>query len=135
MSRTTTPAASLISQALRHVPLFAGLPQESCECLSRLENGTIRDVEKGTWLVRAGEVPAFTVLITGRAVEEPFGHVLCGPVHFGAVELINGTASARSVRADIACSCFILEEKHFLAALSECGVLARRLLVDIARRT
>jgi len=134
MAQDHAPSFALISQALRHVPLFAGLPQENRACMCWLEQGVIQHLIAGEPLVRAGDKPDFVVMIDGCAMAEPSGQLFMPSAYFGAMELVGGSLCPVTIRAVSDVTCFVMQAQEFTGVLGECHLMARRLLADAARQ-
>jgi hypothetical protein len=67
MNTSATFPPAQLSEALRHVPLFAGLPSESVKCFELVSCGVLRCFAEGELLRDASEPPDLTIVVNGTA--------------------------------------------------------------------
>ncbi|MDR0777412.1 MAG: cyclic nucleotide-binding domain-containing protein [Azonexus sp.] len=126
---------------LRNVPLFSGLSEFELEKLSKVCGR--RRVERGAFVVRAGEATDFLyILLTGRAKvtntdEEGREIILAwlGPGEsFGEMGLIDGSSRSASVVASEPCELLVLGKDAFQRCLQDNFLVAQRLMQILVRR-
>jgi CRP-like cAMP-binding protein len=123
-------------EALKAVPLFAGLARRQLEAVSRLSSQV--EVRAGTVLMRQGQRGRDFVLIlegTGRIERngEKVGNV--GPgAFFGEISLLDGQPRTATVITESACSLLVVDSRSFGELLDTVPGLQRQVVLALCAR-
>jgi CRP/FNR family cyclic AMP-dependent transcriptional regulator len=130
------PMATAATDALRKVPLFAGLPDEDLERLGRQMKE--RRFPAGSAVTSEGAGGAgFFVIIDGTATvvvgDEERAHLGPGD-HFGEIALIDEGMRSASITADTDLHCYGMTAWEFRPFIEEHPEVAWVMLQTLARR-
>jgi CRP-like cAMP-binding protein len=124
-----------LAELLRHVPFFAGLPSETDDCFALIRQGVVEFVDTAAPTTRAGSAPDLVFLLGGALERRTLTVERIGPgEHYGEVELIAGRPAAADVVAAEPSVVFRIPGRLFDRVMTDCHVIGRRMLRDIAQR-
>lgn len=121
---------------LSEVTMFRALSRKELETLARSADTV--ELAAGTTIVKEGEVGReFFVLLSGEVSVEAGGTevaVLKEGEWFGELAIIDPAPRDASVTTLSPCELLVIDGRRFLPLLEEVPVLARKILVGMARR-
>lgn len=125
----------LLADALRAMPIFGHLPEESDACFAALRRGAICDFGRGDLVLSRNEDDHAVFLIQGAVRSGEDGAPISAPgAYFGVFELIAHRGIDRDLVAVGRVRAFQLQRDALDELLNACPNLVTHLLTDCAKR-
>jgi len=122
----------LISEQLRHAPLFAALPKDRGDCFAILREGALFDVSIGQQIVAIGEAPALVVVTSGCVRDSIGQRSWADGSYFGVAESLACRPFAAAITTVAQTRLYRLDGPLLRSLMTLCPAIADRMLDELS---